>query len=464
MKKLLLLVFGLSLFMVGCTDDSGSGTDTGGGTGGSTPISVKDFDIKINDATDPANILNKITGIADNTPMSMKGGVVTIGTAGTEILTKDANTVEIAEGLASLIFDNGVDDSAGKETGVVTGNAKISVPTDEKSTTFDLILVPMHGYAEKVFITTLTTTAYKFKKPTEVKTSDINFKMTQPSIPNMMEFTGGSDGKGSTVITKGKLVASSTPVTATLGKDAPLTYGEFLTLSRKSAVYNNNKQVFITIHGIEGVTIGDYKDSIAGTHTMHGIMVFSNFEDLGASTVENIIFDTGYIFHIVNFNSKLVKSTTDVAPPTPGDVTLNLTALDIGAAEVSDVDSEGVIVITATPNIIVDGVLSGSVSAIAFATGTSTIVPLTKEVLEAGLKISFLTSIETNDKTLAKAISLDPIDEGVVVKVKSTELTNPTVSLTINLKTGYKFADSTKTKTITGIKTTGTIVATPGGY
>ena len=467
MKKLLLLVFGLSLFMVGCTDDSGSGTDTGGGTGGSTPISVKDFDIKINDATDPANILNKITGIADNTPMSMKGGVVTIGTAGTEILTEHANTASIAGELVDLISSNVGTAAERRTSGIATTNAKISVSANGESATFDLILVPMRGYTEKVFKTTLTSSAFSFTKPTIVNTSDINFTMTQSSIPDMMEFTGGSDGKGSTVVTKGQVVASSSPVTATLDKDVSFTYSELLDNSVIKSVYGEN-EVIATIHSIEGMAIEDYADPIAGTNTMHGFMLFKN--KLKTDTkVKNIIFNTGHIYHTVNFNSKLVKSTTDVAPPTPGDVTLNLTALDIGAAEVSDVDSEGVIVITATPDLVVDGVASSTVAVI-FNKGTNTASPLVKEVLEAGLVGSFLKSILTSGSVLAGAINFDmnnpEASDGVVVAVTSeaSVLTNPTVSLTINLKTGYKFADSTKTKTITGIKTTGTIEATPGGY
>ena len=462
MKKLLLLVFGLSLFMVGCTDDSGSGTDTGGGTGGSTPISVKDFDIKINDATDPANILNKITGIADNTPMSMKGGVVTIGTAGTEILTEHVNTASIAGELVDLISSNVGTAAERRTSGIATTNAKISVSANGESATFDLILVPMRGYTEKVFKTTLTSSAFKFLKPTIVNTSDINFTMTQTSIPNTMEFTGGSDGKGSTVVTKGQVVASSSPVTATLDKDVSFTYSELLDNSVIKSVYGEN-EVIATIHSIEGMAIEDYADPIAGTNTMHGFMLFKN--KLKTDTkVKNIIFNTGHIYHIVNFNSKLVKSTTDVAPPA-GNVLINFSVLDISAAAIAGSESENVITITATPDLVVDGVASTTVAVI-FNKGTNTASPLVKEVLEAGLVGSFMKSIGMSGTVLAQAVSMTPTDRGVVVEVtsKASVLTDPTVSLTINLKDGYKFADDSKTIKIRGIKTKGTIVAPPGGY
>ncbi len=468
MKKLLLLVFGLSLFMVGCADDSGSGAGTGGGTGGGTQISVKDFDIKINDQADPNGAT--VTGFSPNTTMSLKGGVFTINTTDTDILTKDITPSNMAAELVQILVSHFVGiGNAGRSSdrasrniyyelrkqNISTFNAKIEVSDDEKSVTVDLVLLPVRGYAEKVFTVTLTSSAHKFAKPTFVKASDINYTFTQENNYGI-EFTGGSDGEGSTVITKGQLVASSTPVTTTIPKALPITYDQFWQSAIAVANYGGKKQVVSVMHSLDGITKADDAKLVAGEHDMYGVMIFTNIIDEN----NNILFDNGYIFHILDLKTKLVKSTAGVTPPTEP-VVINDIDLDISADAISAAESTDVIVITATPNIIVNGELSNSAQAIAFTKGTNVAVPFTKKVLAGGIMASFLKYIMQNP-TLADAvnINLDDIENsnGLVVEVTSTQLIDPTVSLTINLKTGYEFEDGTATKTITGIKTSGTIV------
>ena len=467
MKKLLLLVFGLSLFMVGCTDDSGSGTDTGGA---GTPIAVADFDIKINDATGA-----KVTGFSPNTTMSLKGGVFTINTTDADILTKDITSSNMAGELVGILIEHfAVIGNAGRSSDRTSDNAfynfrkenisyfnaKIAVSDDEKSVTVDLELLPVRGYAKKVFTVTLTSSAHKFAKPTFVKASDINYTFTQETKYGI-EFTGGSDGKGSTVITKGKLVASATPVRTTIPKALPVTYDQFWQSATAVADYGNGKQVLSVMHSLNGITKDNDTKPVAGEHDMYGIMIFTNIVDEN----NNILFDTGYVFHILDLNAKLVKSTTDAVQPEP--VVIKDIDLDIDAAGITEEESTNTIVITAAPGIIANGVV-GTTNTIKFVKGSAT-PALYKEILEAGLVGSFLKSIMSNPTNpLAGAVILDTNDptKGVVVKVTSeaSVLTDPVVSLTIKLKTGYKFEDGTATKTIEGIKTSGTIEATPGGY
>ena len=473
MKKLLLLVFGLSLFIVGCADDSGSGAGTGGGgTGDGTPIAVADFDIKINEVGAASGA--KVTGFSPNTTMSLKGGVFTINTTDTDILTKDITPSNMANELVKILMSHfaGIG-NAGRSSDRTSDNAfynfrkenisyfnaKIAVSDDEKSVTVDLELLPVRGYAKKVFTVTLTSSAHKFAKPTFVKASDINFIFKQKSTLGI-EFTGGSDGKGSTAIAKGQLVASSTPVTTTLPKALPITYDQFWQSATAVAIYDQiGNQVVSLMHSLDGITGADDAKPVAGEHDMYGIMIFTNIVDEN----NNILFNDGYIFHILDLKTKLVKSTMDAVQPEP--VVIKNIDLDLSAAEITAGNSENLIVITATPNVITDGV--ASTASVPFAKGSST-PSLYKEILEPWLAGSFLTYILASGTPLASAVDFDVttgLNNATVVKVTSdaTVLTNPTVELTIKLKAGNTFEDGKATKTITGIKTSGTIVETPAG-
>ena len=440
MKKLLLLVFGLSLFIVGCEDNSSK--DIG------MDIPVKDYEFRINDPAVPDQSgINKIQHIVENTNVSFKNGVLVIGAEGTELLTQDINTGQLAYSLMYNVLMNAIGleyTESFRGSYVAHMNARAIVSDDLKSVTMDFILLPAYGYAEKVISVTLRTKAHHFIKPEIVDSGSLNDIITQTSIPHTMTFTGGNaDNIGSITITNGRVAGESGEILVTIGKDIPVSYAELFGLTKKKFDdKDGNSAEFIT-HSIEGVTQDNINAEIEGTKNMYAVLILTLF---GRPKDSNVLFSGGYAIHTLPVNLKLIRGTEGTLP----NEGLLIPDADIKFSILEFTDPT--IKITNPSYGFITNGLYEERGSIEFEKGSNN-TDITAAVLETAMKKSLLWSYNLNP---IWGINID--GSGIEFKVTGSATTDPVVELTLTAKTGYKFKDGTATKTITGIKTTGTIV------